>query len=425
MKVTRILARYELFIWLVSAAAASVFFNLRAGGALIPSVAVMALAVYATLRPQHFEPRTALHPAVWIPAGWAAIYIFAAWLTGIWHEEWAFIQRLLPFILIPYIILGYRRWDPPKLRFVFRTFVAVGVMLTLVAVGYAVWRQILLWPRTGQINWYFFYRYDFWDFLHQHPVYMSYFFLTALILVLWKEDLFSPTLRKGMAAVLFIALLLSGSRTGYAVFTIIMAIWIWEKIRREGNYRTAAYAAVFLVLAGWTALRIPIIKEHIYQTFGVTYTYRYFSTPAEKGKRRARHSSRPGLWRTTATLIRRQPFAFRGRTQALDSLWEAFRAHKQTLFLREKYNPHNTYLSLWLYGGPWWLAAYVAVLGVLWFYARRCRHPAGMLFALIWTLGAFTETLFLARGIIFFILFYALFLIDMNLKCGFLPQKKS
>ena len=406
----------DLFPVFTALAAGSVYFTFFFNTP-VPSFFLLLLTGYALWHYKKIDWKKWKQKDVILPGCWVIFYVILSLITGQFYDEWNFILRILPFLIIPLIITGYRYWSEKKLMFVYRFFVLMGVFVFLVALINAIIRQINAWPRLHHINWYFFYRYDFWEIFHQHPVYMSYFYLMALLLLFYKKNLFPGLWSYFIGFIIFFAILLSGSRIGYMFFIFFSLLFFLGEFKRQKDKKKWLYPLVVLVLFAIASFRVPIIKEQIYQTLGITYNYQYYARKkGEKGKLQKRKPLRPLLWKDSWEVIWQSPLKFNGRHRALKRLFEKYRQKKHDRFLQFGYNSHNIYLSLWLYGGPLWLLCYLALLGIFWMRGIRERDKLIILFALLWTVAGITETIFLSRGIIFFILFYSLLIVEIQMR---------
>ncbi len=97
----------------------------------------------------------------------------------------------------------------------------------------AVYRQVLFsLSHKKEINWYYFYRYDFLAVFNQHPTYVAMFALLSLSLLLFKFDSY---FKKAFSYYLLIfihvlGIILTGSRMGYIILIYIRFIIFIQSI---------------------------------------------------------------------------------------------------------------------------------------------------------------------------------------------------
>ncbi len=323
------------------------------------------------------------------------------------HQAQKEIVRFLSFIVFPIV---FYLSPPLKLRerkTILRIFIWSLLTFFLVCFIVAWKRQMVRWEGGSDFNWYFFYRYDFLEVFNQHPTYVSMFTLLALSFMHFlpkSEAVFSSKTVLGIVTLnLSLAIILYGSRMGYVLYVLLGAIYTVRLLWR-GKYKEFLNLLFLLGVMGLGAWNIPIVKERFLYTAGKNYDYKYNDktevidgTPEKQG--------RLLLWQDTWELIEERPIVGYGTGASKKMLLKKYQQNGHTLFLREKYNAHNTYLEITLWGGIPLLFAYILLLLTLLSWSHRKKDFVLFSFFLIIAITGITETLFLAQGIMFFSFF--------------------
>mgnify|MGYP000508543453 CR=1 FL=1 len=324
------------------------------------------------------------------------------------------IMRFLAFIIFPLIFLTIKPFGQNERNRIVRIFVHALSLFFIVCFVNAMIRQIGFWSRGGIFNWYYFYRYDFLEIFRQHPTYLSMFTLLSLNFIFYKKKgiIIKPWLLYGSALLQTVAILLYGSRIGYILLILLLGIYILKNISlKSGKDRVRKLliygsGLIFLVAVMWN---IPIIKERLLYSVGFDYNYKFndkkfigTNTPEEKG--------RLLLWQDALEIIKESPLFGHGTGSSRDVLLQKYKIENHTVFLKKRYNAHNTYLELLIMGGVFLLASYLSVLGVLFYQGKRRNDTVLLSFFLIILITSITETIFRAEGIMFLSFFYCFLL---------------
>lgn len=325
------------------------------------------------------------------------------------------IVRHLPFLLLPVVFVTIRPFSTKERNVILKIFIHSLSLFFIVCMITAIIRQIGFWSRGGIFNWYYFYRYDFIEVFSQHPTYVSMFTLLSLALLLFRNK--ELKIKKGVffASVILqiIAIILYGSRMGYILFVVLITLYFFHKFFEKQN-RGEIVRIILIYFISMLALliiafNIPIVKERIFYTFGLKYEYRYNdqefiaeSSPEEQG--------RLLLWKDAWDLIKEKPIFGYGTGASRTMLLKKYEQEGHDIFLENQYNAHNTYLETLLIGGIPLLLAFVALVVSLITRGIKDRRRVVLFFGIIIALTGITETLFLAKGIMFIGFFYCLFL---------------
>jgi len=153
-----------------------------------------------------------------------------------------------------------------------------------------------------------------------------------------------------------------------------------------------------------TAWNIPIVKERILFTVGENYDYKY--NDKEEVNLGTEEQGRLLMWQDALELIKERPVFGYGTGASRQVLLEKYKEKGHHIFLEGKYNAHNTYLELLLWGGIVLLIVYLVYLGLLFYQSIVKKDLLLFLFFLIIVITGITETIFIAKGIMFAAFFY-------------------
>lgn len=321
------------------------------------------------------------------------------------------VVRFISFLIFPLLFYFSIPLNIKERKLVIRIFIWCLVVFFFACLVVAWKRQIVRWNDGSDFNWYFFYRYDFLELFDQHPTYVSIFTLLGLSLLHFlphREKVFSAkSTTIILTAILSLALVLYGSRMGYVIYGVLGLVYIIRLVWARKFMAVARLLVLFAVMLV-ICWNIPIVKERILYTSGKKYEYKYNDeteiingTPEKQG--------RLLLWQDAIEVILERPFLGYGTGASKKMLFEKYEEKGHVLFLEERYNAHNSYFELLLWGGIPLLTSYILILTSLFWLAYRKRDLVMFALVLIITITGITETLFLAQGILF-IAFFICFL---------------
>jgi len=328
------------------------------------------------------------------------------------------IIRHLAFVIYPLVFITIKPFTTKERLVIIKIFIHSLSIFFIVCLITAIVRQIGFWQRGGIFNWYYFYRYDFLEVFRQHPTYLSIYTLLSLSFLSFRKKLLFRRrwLFYGSLLLQISALILYGSRMGYLLFLVLMTVYFSKNIlgkKGREKVRTFVLYILGLVVLFFILLNIPIVKERIFYTIGVNYNYKFNNqefiedkTPEEQG--------RLLLWQDALDLIKERPLLGYGTGSSRKVLIEKYKQEGHTLFLENLFNAHNTYIETMLIGGIPLLLAFLSLVMSLFYKAAMRKDIIVFYFAAIVAMVSFTETIFLAQGILFLSFFYCFLLTKTN-----------
>lgn len=317
------------------------------------------------------------------------------------------IVRFLSFLIYPIIFSSIVPFDKKERRKIILFFISSLLVFFGICFVVSIQRQLEFWSIGGSFNWYFFYRYDFLEVLNQHPTYVSMFTLLGLSFLNFlpeKQVIFKKRIISGfLSIVLIFALILYGSRVGYILLLILQVVYLIKliKFKRSRELIFVLISCVLVLVVSWN---IPIVKERILFSLGESYNYKY--NDKEGLKIGTEEHGRLLMWQDAIELIKERPLLGYGAGASRQVLLEKYEEKGHYIFLEGRYNAHNTYLELLLWGGVLILFFYFIYLGLLFYQSIIKRDLLLLSFFLILSISSITETIFIAQGIMFAAFFY-------------------
>lgn len=209
------------------------------------------------------------------------------------------------------------------------------------------------------------------------------------------------------------AIIFYGSRIGYILFLFLLVIYFFRNFRTKNGYKKFRSAAIFIssfILMVFLVYKIPIVKERIFYTFGLSYDYKFNNIESINEGGIPEEHGRFLLWKDAVSLIKERPFFGLGTGATEKALLKKYKEMGHILFLDNKYNVHNSYLQTLLMGGIFLLAVYLLIMhNLLWSSLSR-KDVSLFMFFLIIAITSITETIFVSRGVQFLSFFYCFFL---------------
>lgn len=328
------------------------------------------------------------------------------------------VVRFLPYFILPIVFLTIPPVTLKEAYSIIRVFIFGLSAFFMVCLITALIRQFQFYGRGGVFNWYYFYRYDFLEIFSQHPTYLSaYTLLSLAFLVFWRHSLFKNIVfYYTLFFIHIIAIILYGSRAGYLLLVLLFILSIIQNLKKDGFKNKWRIILIFLcglLIGSVLVWNIPIVKERVLYTFGYNYEYEFNdgefikdASPEENG--------RFLIWQDAIDLIKEKPLIGYGTGSSRDVLIDKYRKEKHQLFVKNRFNAHNTYLETLLIGGLPLLLSFLAILSVLFYNGFIKRNILGIYFAIILGVVSLTETIFLAQGIIFVSFFLCFFTTKLN-----------
>jgi O-antigen ligase len=317
------------------------------------------------------------------------------------------VVRFLSFLIYPIIFTSIAPFNLKERRSIILLFIISLMLFFFICLTVSIQRQITFWNEGGHFNWYFFYRYDFLEVFNQHPTYVSLFTLLALCFLHFlpeKEMIIKNSFTNGLLSVVLIfSIILYGSRIGYILLMLLGVIYLIRLIKCKKIKELSFVLITFLILL-ITAWNIPIVKERILFTAGENYNYKY--NDKEEVSIGTEEQGRLLMWRDALELIKEKPLLGYGTGASRQVLLDKYEEKGHHIFLEGRYNAHNTYLELLLWGGVILLVIYLVYLGLLFYQSIIKKDLLLFLFFLIISIAGITETIFIAQGIMFAAFFY-------------------
>jgi len=353
-----------------------------------------------------------------IPVFFFLILIVGLLYTSNFNRGVKIVERFLSFAILP-LIFGFAS---PLINFnrikIIKAYIYANAIFYIIAFFYAFYRQMnFTLTKGGSINWYYFYRYDFLIFFHQHPTYVSMMVLIALSFVIFlKSELHFSKQKNTLLFILFsLGILFTGSRQGYMQYFLIITLFFVLKIK-NAPYKQKYILNYLggLILFILMSFNVPIIKERILITLGADRYYKFYYNKHISSTDNPEKQGRLLLWQDAWQLIKDKPFLGQGTGGDNDALIAQYKKNGHTYLFQMGYNAHNSYIQWLLSGGIVLLTVWLSMLFTIFYKGIKTRDPVLWSFFIILFFTGFTETFYRVQGIIFIAFFYSFLLILEN-----------
>jgi O-antigen ligase len=355
------------------------------------------------------------NPLPYLRANWRVLVSMLLYLAPLyaWYisadKATAALDLQVKFSLwaIPFIVALNKPISSRQMIWLLRIFVLACLIFVMTALMIAAWS----WPTEGAGG--FGYK-KLVDFTAIHPSYVG-MYINFAILILLADILHVP---KGMhwlpskwslamVLLLFIFLLLLTSKNAMLLAILMLPGAAWWYARKTGNLkRVMGIAAILTLVFSLFILLHPTTRERF------TMLYRYDDVAYDNSV-----SSRQLTWQAAWQLISEEGWTGVGSgdsQKALNAHYEAI-GYKQGV--AENHNAHNQYLQIIIEGGC--IAACIFLSSFIFYIwsAKKMKQAVYLGFLLIFLGSISTEAMLeVQSGVIFFVLFNALFLSQSPIK---------
>jgi len=384
--------------------------------------AVIFLLLVFLLNYKHFNSDSKLiNSYLFLPVVFYLVLIFGLLHTENMTRGLKILERFLAFLIVPLIFykLSIKTVCQLRTKLMKVYIIAVSVFFA-VNILYAFYRQILFMIKkdTNEINWYFFYRYDFLDLFNQHPTYVSIFSLIAITFLLFYKQKLSlkPVWLYSCLGVITLGIVLAGSRQGYIQYLLLISIYFIKELFVRKQIKKTLFLGFIFLSSLYLFFQIPIIKERVYVTFGKKQYYRFYHKKKLDTRNNPEKQGRLLSWQDAFELIKQRPFLGYGTGDDNDVLLKQYKKNQHLYLYKMEFNAHNSYIQWLLSGGLLLLIPYLLMLFVLLYYGIKKRNMMLISLFIIILFTSFTETFYRVQGIIFMAFFYSFFMKTKDCK---------
>jgi O-antigen ligase len=315
------------------------------------------------------------------------------------------LETKLPFLLPLCLLFTRKKLSQKDLSFVFNSFVIACVICSIICYSNAIFNIIQnksLFIDTQDRRYYFFSYAYLTDTVDIDPIYLSLFCNFSILILLFKPINNNKFLQVGLLVYLVIFNLLIASKIGILALFITAFIWIFRYNRSKAFY----ISLLFAIISGFIiSTKIPFIKDRILVSTEFDYSQEY-------GHLWNSTTYRLAIWACAIEAIKRNPFIGYGTSDGQKALEKIYAEKSFKWGLREHYNPHNEFLSIWLDLGFIGLFVLITILINSIFLTFKTKNNMLLLFICLIIIYCFAESIFSRqKGVVFFSLFYSILLL--------------
>lgn len=355
--------------------------------------------------------------------------LYGLYTIGLFTSETpslGFLETKLSFLIFP-LIFFLHRYSEDESENIWKVFVYAVVLSGLVCLAYASYRSfgfvdgaLTFAPNVlegkGAIesilyggNYYFG---SFFSIFHQ-TVYYALYVSVALVVLLFRRNLFSKKIRILLTLFFIVLLFLISNKAAILAIGAVMLIRVFtSKIAVGKKWGGVLILAIVLGVFVWTNPRshesLRKVMDH-----GLTI---------DKNARYG-FSTRLLSWDAAITLIQEKPISGYGTGDVQMKLNETYATKEYTFPLREKYNAHNLWLQTWLENGLLGFLALAALFFVLFKIGLKDKHYWGLTLSLVTLLfmNSLFESMFHRFSGISFFSFLACYILTISRRGEGMP----
>lgn len=325
------------------------------------------------------------------------------------------LEKKLPFLVIPLIIITSDALDFKKLDRVIKYFTGSVTIASLICLQYAFHRNNYFEVFSNP-NWFYFSYYDLTEILDIQPIYFSvfvsfsFFVIIFLIKNSWAESSGSRRFFYFFwAGYLFIFLvLLSGKTSIVATISIFMAITFVFFQKRKQLLAGLVTLLLIVVASGMIISRLPVAKERFLEMLGMNKTSDWVYGDPQRNQPIS--DARLVKWQSAFDVIRDNWIFGVGPGDVQEELNKKYEAHGFHAGIAEQFNTHNQFLQTWVGTGLIGLAIFIATLVVSVAKAIRLKNHFFLMFIALFIICCLTESMLERQfGILFYVIFSSLF----------------
>ncbi|AJA68274.1 O-antigen ligase family protein [Myroides odoratimimus] len=357
------------------------------------------------------------------------VFIFVLLILGLLYTEdlknsIKLIERFSSYLLIPIIFSFFPLVFLQKIKdvsfkaFVGGTFVSSCILILNNFYNYYLFKgQSIVLERD--IFSYDFTYHVFASLLDFHPVFYGFYVVFALVIVLENKTVFHKTVRVLLVFVLVICLLFLNSRspflllTLYILFCIIRAFVLFVKYRKGG---IQLLIVVSLVIFSSLGLNQVLKGTYLYERISSQVVWELTENKGTSYSGEFKNDSRWSRWEAIFYKGMEHPFVGSGSGSEDRISLEAYKQEGLIYAVKEKYGPHNQYLSFFIEYGLVGVALFFYFLVVNVIHNIRAKNFTFLFLFVIIGVGSLFDSILYRNMAIIFFSFYASIFTLINLK---------
>jgi O-antigen ligase len=350
--------------------------------------------------------RTDFENKIKSPFVWLCLLFFGVQLLGFFYSDNSKLalfdlQTKLSFLLAPLIIrtdlINYENLE--KIKKAFIQGCILGVLLNL---STSFYRYYL----SKEMDSFFYGNFS----SHIHTSYFSLYLTFALSFILFSKKMRSKAIWWYFAGILLLGIILCLSRAGIITALLVFIFFIREIYSTVDNKNAIKIIIGSILLIGLMSLLLPKVRERIKNAFVI-------KEQNDESIQAATAYQRIEVWKVSVHLIKQNPILGYGPGDVKEELVKEYK--KRLLLFAAKYtlNAHNQYLQTMLANGLLGLLVLMAILLSGLQNAIKTKNQILVVLLLISFVGFIFESMLETQaGIVFFVFFYLLFNLQINIS---------
>jgi O-antigen ligase len=333
---------------------------------------------------------------------WALLIFYAIHAIGLIYSDNRSngifqMEKKAFLVLVPLIVLTDKPISVSEFAWILKAFISSIVVASLICFGFAFQRNGYM-QTFVHVDWYYFSYNDFTEIVKIQPNYLAIYsgFAFMATVYLWinrvqKSSFVANMTNAVLLTYLFVLLLLLAARAPLLaflaiVFGAIAAYFYQSRKWVQGLVILVTLGAAVSVSIG----RVPIIKERLLQTFGLSKQEQWISHMGDgKG---GLPSFRLRKWKVAFSIIKEHWILGVGTGDVQDSLQERYRETGFDVAYQAAFNTHNQFLQTWVGLGVVGLGALLTCFAVCLFSAWKRNNYFYFAFIVFMLICSITES---------------------------------
>ena len=329
------------------------------------------------------------------------VHILGMFYTPNLSSAEADVSKKLNLLFLPILLFSIGPKLVPYRKQIFQVFIATIIVFFLTSIYYAI-------PNYRGGNQLAFFYVHLVSFSNMHPSYLA---MYALLGIALSYDLAVQHSKKYLILILplFVFIILLVARTELIIlFTLLIFIWLYHFVKRKKYVIGIGGVAFIIIVSLLSVWKIPELNARFFDV--LTDKKQVKNTWSIKNERES-------IWGVAWNRIQQKPFLGVGTGAGAAILKHDFEKDGYTLLAKKSSlnNVHNQFIQQWFVLGILGLLSCFYLYGNLFWQAYVSKSFILFVLSMILTIASLTECILESQsGIVFFVLFYAFFLVEQK-----------
>ncbi len=321
------------------------------------------------------------------------------------------------FSLLPFNLLN----DIKKVSF--KSSVLGSVVSSLILISITFFRYYIFKGNTVQLQAdilsYDFTYHKFAAPLHFHPVFLGFYIVLAIVFIIEYKELFNKFLKIFFLVTLLLCLLFLNARSPLLLICIYLFVFFIRRVFIYFKYKKGL-GQLFLFL-GITIMivvsAIVFLKDtYLYQRFSKHIVWELTENKGTSYDGVYSNDSRASRWKAIVSKGAERPFFGYGAASEDKVVLIAYEENQLKYAYKEKYGPHNQYLSFFIEYGLFGVSIFIFYLFYNFRNAIRSRDILYLFMFIIVGIGSLFDSILYRNAVVIFVGFYCNLFTIMDIK---------